>query len=467
MQDTQQPLGHDQRTLDIIRANTPPRYKRLEHLERWVAGTQYAGRCGWFDDTQKVPLWDRAPCVVYPVVQIAINSFVDLLLGEGRFPAFSTKPDEDDKEDEDGLDQESSEVVDKFISKHHELARFRAFAREGLANAMGCGTTVGIHGVRNGKPFAEALPAKWCTPKFDHERNVTELDIRYPYVEEYQDHDGTWKCRVKLYRRKLDEGRDVTYLPADAREDGKEPSWKEDPAQSVAHGLGFCPVIWYPFVKGCAPVNQIDGHSIHELILDEIQGHDIARSQWHRCALLSEPQICEIGVESGYSPTETGQTPRVPSTDANGQPNGAFVFGASSAPARKKGPGYVWQYPDPNTKVEILTFPADALKAQQDNCSDLRIKLQEAMCVVFLDPENVKFAATTSGKALEAIKQKQIDRCDQYRDDLKDNFLLPSVNMQLRIAQKTGLGLKVPGMKNALPLLKKFATEEPSDDAAQ
>jgi hypothetical protein len=328
---------------------------------------------------------------------------------------------------------------------------------------MGCGTTVGIHGVRNGKPFANALPAKWCSPEFDGDGNVTKLEIRYPFLEEYKERDGIWKVRVKLYRRVIDDASDTTYMPAEAREDGAEPSWAVDPSQTLSHNLGFCPVVWYPFVKGCAPVNQIDGHAIHELILDEIQGHDIARSQWHRCALLSEPQICEIGVAPGYNPTEIGRAASVPSSDADGRITGRYQMGPSSNPARKKGPGHVWQYGDPETKVEVLTFPADALKAQQDNCSDLRIKIQESMCVVFLDPENIKFAATTSGKALEAIKQKQVDRCDQYRDDLRDNFLLPSVSMQLRIAQKTGLGLKVPGMKKALPILNKFASG--GDDA--
>jgi hypothetical protein len=457
-------MHNDDKTADIIRANTSPRYQRLEALESWVAGTQYAGRKPWFDDS--VPLWERAPVIVYPVVQIAVNSFVDLLLGEGRFPAFSTKPDEDDDGDEDGLDEEPSLVVDKFLIKHHERCKFRAYAREALASAMGCGTTVGVHGVRGGKPFADALPAKWCTPEFDGDRNVIALDIRYPYVEEFKDRDGKWKRRVKLYRRRLDESTDTTYYPADAREDGTEPSWSADPAQTFAHGLGFCPVVWYPFVRGTAPINQIDGHAIHEFILDEIQAHDIARSQWHRCSLLSEPQLYETGVEPGFNPTEIGRKDDVPAySEVDGRVVGQYRCGPSREPARKKGPGYVWQYPNPDSRVDAVTIGADALAAQKDNCSDLRVKLQESMCVVFLDPENIKFAATTSGKALEAIKQKQIDRCDQYRDDLRDNFLLPSVSMQLRIAQRVGAGLRVPGVNNALPVLKKFATNEAADAA--
>ena len=81
------------------------------------------------------------------------------------------------------------------------------------------------------------------------------------------------------------------------------------------------------------------------------------------------------------------------------------------------------------------------------------------MAVVFLDPENIKFAVTTSGKALAAIKQRQLDRCDQYRDDFADKFFEPSVSMQLRIAQvilARGEKLRVPGSKKIKPFLDKF-----------
>jgi hypothetical protein len=461
----QQPEGWD-RAREIINANTSPRYKRLEELERWVSGTQYDSRPDWFCPTpEDVPLWERRPCVVYPVAQIAIQSNTDLVLGEGRFPVITSKPGEDEGDDEAGIDEDQSAALDRFVVEYHKLCRFRAHSRDAFNAAQGAGTTVAIHGIRDAKPFVDAVPAKWCAPEFALDaRTVTSVEIRYPFVEEYRDRDGKWKVRVKLYRRVIDEERDTTYLPADARDDGEEPKWQADKARDIAHRLGLCPVVWYPFMRGSAPVNQIDGHAVHALILDEIQAHDIAISQRHRCALYSEPQICEIGVEGGYSPTATGYQAMVPSTPQGGHPsphnpiNGGW--GGQGPPARKKGPSHVWQYPNPLTKVETLTIGKDALEAQAANASDIRIKLQEALCVVFLDPESIKFAATTSGKALEAIKQKQIDRCDQFRDDLKDNFLLPSVNMQLRIAhtvQARGERLDVPGAKEAQKILDGFA----------
>lgn len=449
----------------IFRANTSPRYRRLEWLESWVEGTQYADRtCDWFDDD--APLWERRPCVVYRAVELAICSYQDLIFGETRFPAFSSRPGEDEQDDEAGLEEEASKLLDRFIAKHHKLSSFSAYCREGLAAAMGCGTAVGLHGVRAGKPFAELVPAKWCTPELNLEGAVERLEIRYPYVEEYKNADGKWAVRVKLYRRVIDAVSDTTYFPALATEEGTEPNWKADPAQTVQHDLGFCPVVWYAFMKGCQPVNVIDGKAIHAKATDEIAQHDIARSQWHRCALLSEPQIAEIGVEPGYSPTDEGRTAGVPSTEFGGplphgtKATGFYLAGGSQEPARKKGPGYVWQYPSDKTKVEVLTMGKDALEAQHTNVSDLRLKVQEELCVVFLDPENIKFAATTSGKALEAIKQKQIDRCGIYRDDIAERFLQPSIDLQLRIAAKLQESLRVPLIKKVLPILAKFSADQ-------
>jgi hypothetical protein len=440
MHQTQRPEGYEE-ALQAIEANTSPRYKRLAELERWVAGTQYQGRCDWFNDEK--PLWERAPCIVYPVVDISIQSYVDLLLGEGRFPDF----------EELGPDGKRIDDTGRFLLEYHRLSHFKAFARDSVAAAMGSATTVGIHGARDGKPFSDSVPAKWCVPNLGKDNEVLSLEIRYPYLEEYKRPDRKWAVRAKLYRRTIDAEKDITYFPADADKDGKEPVWRADPDQSFPHGLGFCPVIWYPFMKGTAPVNRIDGHAIHELLLDEIQAHDIALSQRHRCALLSEPQPYEIGVEPGTNPTSSGRQAGVPSSASGGMVThqnpleGTYQYELGiNQGARKKGPGYVWQYGSPDTKVGALTIGSDALKAQDENARDIRIKLMESLGVVLLDPESIKFASTTSGKALEAIKRRQLDRADKYRDDVADNFLIPTVNMQLQIASVLGnrLAVQVP-----------------------
>ncbi len=460
---TQQTLAGQSDAERIALANMSPRYKRLDGLERWSNGTQYKGRPSWWDDS--VPLWEREPCIVYPIVRISTDSNVDLCLGERRFPEFSVATTGATKAAA-GDDQQTS-PVDTALRNYQKLSRFPTACREALQSGQECGTVVALQGARNGVPFIELIPAKWCEQELDEHGELSKLTVQYPYLDEYQQRDGTWAVRAMLYRRVIDAQRDVVYKPAEANANGTAINWVEDKTKSADHGLGFVPVVWYAFMKGCQPVNVIDGKAIHQWVTDEIQAHDIARSQWHRGALLSEPQPYEIGVPVGHNPTDEGRTAMIPTTEHGGAitPDnpirGGFPEGNRTKGARKKGPGHVWQYPNPDTEVGTLTYPGDALKSQQDNCSDLRIKLQEALCVVFLDPENIKFAATTSGKALEAIRQKQLDRCAQYREDFRDGFLIPCVKMQLRLMRQLGASLKVPGLKEALSALGKGEEADP------
>ncbi len=446
--------NHEEAT-KAAHAHKSPRYIELERLESWVTGDQYRGRPNWW--SQDVPLWEREPCIVIPVVATAIDSNVDLCLGEGRFPTFSVG---DEPPKVPGKPKPVGQnPVESYLSEWHAAVKFATAMREAFAAAQGSRSAMLLQGVRNGKPFAQLFPAKWCEPKLDPDGVVLSVEIRYPYVEDYKV-GNEWRSRVMLYRRTIDEKADTVYLPAEAS--GTEPAWKVDVAQTTVHGLGFCPVVWYAHMKGCQAANVIDGRAIHETITDEIQGLDIARSQWHRGALFSEPQQYEIGVSKGESPTDTGRTASVPTTEHGGAVTpdnpvrGSFSDGAPK-PARKRGPGYVWQYENVDTKVGVLTYPGDALKAQADNISDLRQKIQEALGVVFLDPENIKFAATTSGKALQAIKQKQIDRCGQYREDFRDGMLIPAIRMQLRITSSIpdDKAITLPGFAEARAELRK------------
>lgn len=451
-------------------ANVSPRYVRLEKLESWTLGTQYRGRPDWFTGgPQEKPLWERAPCVVYPVVDVAISSNTDLVFGEGRFPEFSTKPGEDEEEEDNGLNEDDSAIIDRFLREHHKLSHFTAHCRAAFDAAQGCGTAIEIQGHRDGVPFAELIPAKWGNPKFkSDQKTVASLEIRYPYIEEYKNSEGKWAVRAKLYRRVIDEQSDTTYFPADANEQGTEPNWRKDPEQTVDHMLGFCPVVWYPFMRGCVPVNVIDGKAIHGLLTDEIQQYDIAYSQWHRCILYAEPKLCEIGVTPGYNPTQVGRTAIVPETEFGGDPRkgdnvgqvrGVYDLGQSAQGARRSGPGYVNQYVSPDTKVEYLSPDASTLKAQEEHCLDLLHKIEDSMCVVLPKPAEFKFAGSVSGKSIEMIRARQYDRCDKYRDDLADHFLRPSINMQLRIAARVGTALKVPGIAKALKVLATLDTD--------
>lgn len=456
-----------------VLANMTPRARELDRLERYVDGEQYAGRPSFWDRT--VPLQERAPCIRYKIVAAAIASNVDLVLGEGRYPEASTHPDENDASfDESGLDEKSSEVLDRGLLELQRQTRLRSVAKETLTQAQGCGTAVAICGVRaGGRLFVDTVRAKWCERVADVDGRVTRLVIQYPYTVTEKQPDGSWKIRTKLFRREIDAERDVTMLPADASEDGRaQIDWKPDPAQTVEHGLGFCPVVWYAHLRGCAAVDEVDGKAIHALCTSEIEAHDFAISMRHRAALYAgDPQLCEFGVEPGFNPGQGGRTPGIPSTASGGavgkpgtanEATGRYVVPTQGA--RKKGVSEAWQYPDKESRAEYLILPPDALKALDDDAHDLRQKLAEALSVVFLDPENAKLVATLSGKSIEMLRERQLNRCDQIRDDFGDGFLLPVLCVLLRIVYVTttaGGALRLPGAKKLATILGRFAGEAP------
>lgn len=444
MTDTTPGLEEAQKTLQ---KNLSARAKRLANFERYVDGTQYQGLPDWFSDTK--PLWERAPCIVYPIVKAAIDSNSDLLLGDGRYPAARV----------DGLSGDEAELFEKAVSKVGQQARLKAAAREVFTAGQGCGSACAVFGVRGGRLFIDTLLARWCEPQLAADGTVLSLEVRYPYLAIERTRDGEkWVC--KLYRRRIDAVEDVTFEPVEAKTDGTEPRWT--PETTVKHGLGFCPVVWFPHLKGCAAINDFDGSAIHEHLTDEIRAHDFALSQRHRAALYAgDPQWTEIGVEPGFNPTAEGRKAELPASTF-GRPGeastGAWLSqnAGPASKARKKSPGTVWQYggKNPEVKVELHTLPGDALKALDDHARDLRNKINESLGVVFVDLEGLPNESRISGRALESARARQLDRVNYYRSDFGDRFLLPALGMLLRIARQ--VGLKIEG----LDVVEKVSAEE-------
>ncbi len=495
MRNPRELLGYEQAER-AQQANLPPRFHRLDCLERYVVGTQYESRPSFWDDS--VPMAERAPCVVYPVVESAIRSVVDFCLGEGRWPSITAcsveaeeepeeKPDGEDEapalpkpkkrvsakpfDDRFSLTEEEAEVVDAFLEAVVDQAKLKRAASELLESGMGCKTAVAIGCVRDGKLCIETTKAKWCTVKRNPKRpsEVESLEIRYPYLREYFDtRERKWAVECLLYRRVIDANSDTTFKPARASEDGEEPdTWTVDKDKSIDHKLGFCPVVWYAHRKRCATVAEEDGTAIHENLLDEIDGLNMALSLRHRAAMYaSDPQIVEIGVEKGYNPAPSGRQPEVVlggGTDpVTGNRTPSYVIPAKNGKAaRMRGVGVVWTYErGENVDVKMLTLPGDALKSADDNVRDLRSKVAEALGVVFVDPDNAKFSAELSGKALARLYDRQIRLCDKEREDFGDECLLAIVDMLLRIALSVGKrkdeALYLAGLTEVLPILERF-----------
>lgn len=431
-----------------VRAHDTPRMARLDRLERYVSGKQYEGLPDFWTAV-KVPLLERAPAIVDPVADDAIQSFVDLLIGEHRFPDFEVE----------GIDADN-------LGKLLRRSRFRAVAKQVLKAGLGCGTACTIFGIRAGKPFIDGIPAKWCTPEFDPKTGqVSKLTIRYAYVDEYKE-NGEWKARALLYKRVIDGERDVTFKPLPAQLSGDlDKQWVEDPAQTYKHLQPRCPVVWWPVLVEQTIVGQIDGHAIHEALLDEIFAHDVALSQLVRATYFAgDPQIWEAGVPPGYNPSPGGRAITTPASPLGGPPSKGTMSGRyieRPAEVRVKSPGGVWQYENPETKVGMLSLDGTSLKAIENTCDKLRTMLCDAMAYVPLDPDKLP-KGIISGKALEALRMRQIGRCDTLRDDFCDGWLIPAIIM-VAMVTKTSLTLSDESIETEWPPYFLPSSEERAD----
>jgi hypothetical protein len=460
-----------------LRANLSPRYRKLDALERYVDGEQYRGMADFFRGTS-VPMLDRAPHLVFPIVSLAIQSHASMVCGEGRFPRITSHADEDDTEADErfGLSCDDSTALDRLVSKIAKAARLRPFARQVLESAMGCGTAVVIGCVRNGKIAVDTTRAKWCNPTFDEQNPsiLRRLEIRYPYLEEYTDH-GQPAVRCMLYRRVIDETSDITYQSARAAINGAEPdAWI--PKTVVPHNLGFCPVVWYKYRSECSTVSEIDGTAIHARLADEVTALDRDISQRDRAVLNTlDPILAEIGVDQDTQIAPSAQPPSAyfpPTFLASGQrvedaaENMQWRMGGGGNRAAQQGrmraPGMAYQYPM-GAKAEFLTLPGDAMKAGSDNIADLEARLHEALHWVPLDPKTIKLSTALSGRAIEWLHKKQIDYDNDVRTDFGDHFLLPLIDTLLRMAytlRKQGAPLMLSGLDTALPVLSRFEAEQ-------
>ena len=455
----------------LVTSHTTPRMRRLALLRAYVAGTQYSGRPSWYDKER--PVWEREPVVQWPAVAAAITSNEDLLLGEGRYPTITARPEEDE-DDDSGLDEDASESVNAFLRGLEREASLRAHFRAQYSNGLAVGSIVGVFGARNGRVFADCVSAEYCTPEYDADGAVTRIVIEYPYVNvAFTAYDG-WRADAFVFRRVIDAKRDVTYLPARIIDEQRVAAFVEDPQRAFAHGLDFCPVIFNRFRLVTTIVNETDGHAIHsERTCREIDAFNLEASVRHDGAIASLPQKFEIGVEPGYNPTATtpvgaiAGTPRGGRVDpvANPHTGQYFASGADMRAtlhgARKQGPGYTWQYASPETKVGQLTVDAGALEALAGTMSDLRARICEALAWVPMNPEDVKFAASMSGKALERTMARQLNRVAKDRDGFGFGYMIPALKMLLRIAVKLGAAIRTRGAATALPALAKLVNEPP------
>jgi hypothetical protein len=227
--------------------------KNMEPLELEAVASRGSIPPGFIDvGGQGTPLKFRRPSSPYALVKVCVDRFTGLLFSENQSPEINVDGDE--------MSANYLRAVVDVSRLWQAMIRVRTF---GGATGSAC---IGFQFV-DGKPVVEVHDPRWVQPAFSDRSSLLleKVEKRYLHPVEVRDPaTGRFETKQYWYRRIIDMEMDTVFKPAEVG-DGEEPKWEID--KQVAHGFGFCPVVW---VQNMPVEDDIDGdpdcHGIYEVV---------------------------------------------------------------------------------------------------------------------------------------------------------------------------------------------------------
>ena len=261
----------------ISRLGMSPRQMMLNRLWAWYRTEQYAARKidwngrevqdpieheaiahsavippGFVSFGDEFPLKFRKPTAPYALVKVIVERFTGLLFSERHHPS---------------IEVEGDPVTEDYVGALVEAGRLwpQMIQARNYGGAMGT-VAMGFQFV-DGALEIEVHDPRWCIPTFTDRSKLKlkSIEKRYMYpIDEIDPATDQYVTVWYWYRRVIDDMQDVMFAPVEVA-DGLEPVWQED--RIVAHGLGFCPVVW---VQNLPVQDDMDGDpdcmGIYELV---------------------------------------------------------------------------------------------------------------------------------------------------------------------------------------------------------
>ncbi len=410
------------------------RYREATLAELYYLSKQHDDKKPWHD--KSVPLRARRPRIVVPLYRKMVETLDRWLWSGNRAPSLKveTTAGVDDNVGPVLSEQDAEDVTD-FLVRLVRVGGLLRAAREATNKAIITTSAAVVVTVRNGRLGYYVRGGKDCAPTFEDydPLRVTTLDIRYKFPKEEQvsPMSSTTRTVWYWYRRYLDAERDVTYAEQLVRSDGREPEWVEDPARTVEHGFGFCPVVWFRTLPDCDDL--VDGKPVIDPalypLLDAVS-YTVSQKQ-RAVEYGTDPQPWRKGV------TEDQRTDL------------------------EKAPGTTWDLPGDTSeggKVEVGFLEASGTGAERagEHIHELEQVLREVVGIVDAGPEMAARAVT--GIALEMLYQPMTTLCSDLRYDMGDVGYVGILDTALRVVaavQKRGGELWVPGATKIESILTK------------
>ena len=443
------------------------RYEELSRLRAYYRSEQYKGRpdfwTGLTANSAVVPLRERAPCVVYPLAKIATNRIATFTFGTSQFPKIQVDSAEDSDDVGSAITDANATDLEKAIESIIKTCHVRARISDAMQIALSQRTVAILFSIKKGKIDIQNVSSADCIPEFiddDPSLGVKRLVWCYQYQKNVVE-NGAITSKAFWFRRDYDENYVVVYTDIPV-EPGKDPEWQIDTEKTKAHNFGFCPVLW---VRNCPESSSsVDGVSIYDGLLNELDALNFALSQRHRgITFFGTPQPYETGVDQSDGPGAKGRTS---SRGYSPDDKSTSPFGASaqdSDAARKMAPDYIWSYEGTDVNVSLLETTGKAFEVATLHVDDIRSRLSEAMSVILAGPQDALSDGVggLNAKLLAMLYAPMLAYVDNIRDTVWwPEGLLAVISMCLRIIEAVnGEGVYIKGIKKALPVLKSFRVE--------
>lgn len=195
-----------------------------------------------------IPLSERRPSVRYNLCRIVVEDSVGLLFSEGHFPTVnSTSPD----------------LVTFFADLVKEAALNATMIDAGIKGSVG--SVAILFKVLGSRPFFEVMETCYLTPTWKATAPDTLEMVREQYKVTkqalvdagYQIPGDDAMSALFWFRREWTEKEEIYYQPVSVGKyrEGKA-AFTRDAKRTVAHNLGFVPMVW---IKNLPPFGPVDG----------------------------------------------------------------------------------------------------------------------------------------------------------------------------------------------------------------
>lgn len=221
--------------------------------------------------SQYIPLRARRPSSPIRLARAIVNTFTNLVFGEGRFPTFHV----------DG-DEQTQDFIQTLVRQMSLPVK--------MIQARNLGGSVGSVGLSwcflDGKPRCEVHNSKFC---YVHEwtdreqlipRHVTELKTEQ--VDEWDPQKRQYVRNIYWHRRDWTPTVDIVFIPV-KDEPGQDPVFRPDLARSEEHNDG---IIHFEWIQN-TPSDDIDGLPDYEGLYEPCDALDLLASVVMKGATLN------------------------------------------------------------------------------------------------------------------------------------------------------------------------------------